>query len=55
MTSHALKSFWKCYERLPAHVQKLADKKKVAFTQSKSVAATELLLESETVITIGSG
>ncbi len=53
MTSHALKSFWKCYERLPAHVQKLADKK--AFTQSKSVAATELLLESETVITIGSG
>ena len=26
MTSHALKSFWKCYDRLPAHAQKLADK-----------------------------
>ena len=26
MTSHALKSFWKCYDQLPAHVQKLADK-----------------------------
>ena len=24
MTSHALKSFWKCYDQLPAHVQKLA-------------------------------
>ena len=26
MTSHALKSFWTCYEQLPTHVQKLADK-----------------------------
>ncbi len=26
MTSRALKSFWKCYDELPAHVQKLADK-----------------------------
>ena len=26
MTSHALKSFWKCYDQLPAHIQKLADK-----------------------------
>jgi hypothetical protein len=26
VTSHALKSFWKCYDRLPAHVRKLADK-----------------------------
>jgi hypothetical protein len=26
VTSHALKSFWKCYNRLPTHVQKLADK-----------------------------
>jgi hypothetical protein len=24
--SHALASFWKCYEELPRHVQKLADK-----------------------------
>src|SRR5439155_11950636 len=24
VTSHALKSFWKCYDQLPAHVQKLA-------------------------------
>ena len=26
MTSHALPSFWKCYDQLPQHVQKLADK-----------------------------
>jgi len=26
VTSHALKSFWRCYEKLPVHVQKLADK-----------------------------
>jgi hypothetical protein len=26
VTSHALPSFWKCYERLPKHVQRLADK-----------------------------
>ena len=26
MTSRALKSFWRCYEQLPAHSQKLADK-----------------------------
>ena len=26
MTSHALTSFWKCYEQLPKYVQKLADK-----------------------------
>lgn len=26
MTSHALKSFWKCYKKLPSHVRKLADK-----------------------------
>jgi hypothetical protein len=26
VTSRALKSFLKCYERLPAHIQKLADK-----------------------------
>jgi len=26
VTSHALESFWKCYQRLLAHVQKLADK-----------------------------
>jgi len=26
VTSHALESFWKRYQRLPAHVQKLADK-----------------------------
>ena len=26
MTSHALPSFWKCYERLPKPIQKLADK-----------------------------
>jgi hypothetical protein len=24
--SHALQSFWKCYKRLPKHVQELADK-----------------------------
>jgi hypothetical protein len=26
VTSHAVKSSWKCYKRLPVHVQKLADK-----------------------------
>jgi hypothetical protein len=26
VTSHALRSFWACYDRLPAHIQKLADK-----------------------------
>ena len=26
MTSHALKSFWKCHEKLPKHIQKLAEK-----------------------------
>jgi hypothetical protein len=26
VTSHALPSFWKCYDQLPQHVQKLADK-----------------------------
>jgi hypothetical protein len=26
VTSHALPSFWKCYEQLPKHIQKLADK-----------------------------
>ena len=26
MTSHALKSFWNCYGKLPKHIQKLADK-----------------------------
>ena len=26
MTSHALKSFWKCYDQLPARIRKLADK-----------------------------
>ncbi|MGI8481096.1 MAG: hypothetical protein ACR2MF_03370 [Chthoniobacterales bacterium] len=26
MKSHALAAFWKCYEQLPQHVQKLADK-----------------------------
>jgi hypothetical protein len=26
VTSHALKSFWKCYDQLPAHIRKLADK-----------------------------
>ena len=26
MKSHALGSFWKCYEQLPQHIQKLADK-----------------------------
>jgi hypothetical protein len=31
VTSHALKSFWKCYEQLPANVQKLADKKFALF------------------------
>jgi hypothetical protein len=32
VTSHALKSFWKCYDQLPAHVQKLADKNFALFT-----------------------
>src|SRR6266436_1420852 len=31
VTSHALKSFWKCYEELPAHIRELADKKFVLF------------------------
>jgi hypothetical protein len=31
VTSHALASFWKCYEQLPANVQKLADKKFALF------------------------
>ena len=31
MTSHALESFWKCYKRLPAHIQKLADKNLALF------------------------
>jgi len=31
VTSHALASFWKCYEQLPAHIQKLADKNFVLF------------------------
>jgi hypothetical protein len=26
VTSHALPSFWKCYEQLPKRIQKLADK-----------------------------
>jgi len=26
VTSHALKSFWKCHEKLPKHIQKLAKK-----------------------------
>ena len=31
MTSHALKSFWKCYDKLPAQAQSLADKKFALF------------------------
>ena len=31
MTSHALASFWKCYEQLPANIQKLADKQFALF------------------------
>jgi hypothetical protein len=26
VTSHALKSFWRCYDQLPARIRKLADK-----------------------------
>ena len=32
MKSRALGSFWKCYERLPLQVQKLADKNFVLFS-----------------------
>jgi hypothetical protein len=31
VTSHALKSFWKCYDKLPAHIQNLADKQFALF------------------------
>ena len=31
MTSHALASFGKCYEQLPANIQKLADKQFALF------------------------
>ena len=31
MTSHALASFWKCYEQLPVNIQKLADKQFALF------------------------
>jgi hypothetical protein len=31
VTSHALASFWECYERLPANIQKLADKQFALF------------------------
>ena len=69
MTSHALKSFWKCYEKLPAHIQTLADKnfalfkanpsldfsRRAKFTPPKSVAATVPWLASGTATTIGSG
>lgn len=34
MTSHALKSFWRCYDLLPAHIQKLADKNFALFKAS---------------------
>ncbi len=31
MNSHALPSFWKCYEELPGHAKKLANKNFVLF------------------------
>ena len=34
MTSHALPSFWKCYEQLPKHIQKLADKNFALFNKN---------------------
>jgi hypothetical protein len=35
VTSHALKSFWKCYDQLPAHAQKLADKNFALFKANR--------------------
>src|SRR5262249_33172563 len=35
VTSHALPSFWKCYEQLPKHIQHLADKNFALFTKAK--------------------
>ena len=34
MTSHALPSFWRCYQRLPKHIQKLADKNFALFKEN---------------------
>jgi len=34
VTSHALPSFWKCHERLPRHVQQLADKNFALFKEN---------------------
>ncbi len=34
MTSHALPSFWKCYEGLPKHIRKLADKNFALFKKN---------------------
>lgn len=34
MKSHALASFWKCYDELPQHVQKLADENFALFKQN---------------------
>ena len=31
MTSHALKSFWRSYNKLPKHIQRLADQKFALF------------------------
>jgi hypothetical protein len=34
VTSHALRSFWKCYKQLPRQVQRLADKNFALFKQN---------------------
>jgi hypothetical protein len=36
VTSHALPSFWNCYEQLPKHIQHLADKNFALFKKNPS-------------------
>jgi hypothetical protein len=34
VSSHALPSFWKCYNQLPPHIRKLADKNFALFREN---------------------
>jgi hypothetical protein len=34
VTSHTLRSLWKCYDQLPAHIRKVADKNFALFKRN---------------------
>jgi len=42
VTSHALKSFWRCYDKLPAHIQKLADKQFALFKANPGIHCPQI-------------